>query len=137
MKIMGLKEVKLQMMNTSLTLQSSNRTCTNPVFKKSPREKTTQEKNHQIQKKTLVRLEILSGVLVVNTNQWLLIQKTFATCINIKFVKVISKVYFHSFFKYFCPVIYQSVGSKNSVVLGFCLFSMVCGRIVFLTKMLR
>ena len=30
---------------------------------------TVQEKNHQIQKKALARLEILSGVLVINTNQ--------------------------------------------------------------------
>ena len=101
MKIMGVKEVKLQMMNTSLTLQSSDRTCTNAVLKKSPWKKIAQEKNHQIQKKTLVRLEILSGVFVVNTNQWL-----FATCISIKFLKVISKVFFHSFLKYFCSVIY-------------------------------
>ena len=35
LKIMGLKKVKLEMMNTCLTLQSCNRTCTNPVFQKS------------------------------------------------------------------------------------------------------
>ena len=46
-----------------------------------------QDKNHQIQMKTLIGLEILSGVLVVNTNQWLLMQKAFATWINMKFVK--------------------------------------------------
>ena len=123
MKLMGLKKVKLQIMNTFLTLQSFTRTCTNPQFQKSPRKKTAQEKNTQIQKKALVR-NTLYGFIVVNTNQWLLIQKVFATWINVKFVKVISnisKVYFHSFLKFFYPVIYWCRGSKNSIVLGFCL----------------
>ena len=54
----------------------------------------------------LVGLEILSGVIVVNTNQWLLTQKAFAARINMKLEKVISWVYLHSFFKYFYPVTY-------------------------------
>ena len=70
-----------------------------PCVSKSPWKKTAQEENDQIQKKTLVRLEILTGVLVVNTNQWLLIQKAFAVWINMEFMKVISKLYFHSFLK--------------------------------------
>ena len=32
----------------------------------------------EIEKKTLVRLKILSGVLLENTNQWLINQKEFA-----------------------------------------------------------
>ena len=103
---MGLKKVKLQMMNTCLTLQSCNRTCANSVFQESPRKKTVSEKNNQFQKKTLARLEILSGVLVVNKNQWLIMQKAFAAWTNMKIVKVISKLYFHSFLKCFYPVIY-------------------------------
>ena len=67
-KTMGLKKLKLQMTNNFLAWQSCNCTCTNPVFQKSLRKKTAQEKNDQIQK-TVVRLEILSGVFVVNTNQ--------------------------------------------------------------------
>ena len=35
----------------------------------------------------------------------ILMQNVFATCINMKLVKVISKVYFRSFLKYFYPVI--------------------------------
>ena len=35
---MGLKKVKVQVMNTCLTLQSCNRTCTNPVSKESVKE---------------------------------------------------------------------------------------------------
>ena len=54
----------------------------------------------------LVGLEILFRVLVVNTNQWLLMQKAFAATMNMKFVKVILKVYFHSFLKYFYAVIF-------------------------------
>ena len=78
MEIMGLKKVKLLILfNTCLTLQSCSRTCPNPVFHKSPRKKASQEKNHQIQKKPAVELEILSRVLVVNANQWLLMQKVF------------------------------------------------------------
>ena len=38
MKMMGLKKIKFQMMNTCLTLQSCNRTSMNPVFQKSPKE---------------------------------------------------------------------------------------------------
>ena len=87
-------------------MQSCNRTCTNPVFQKSLKKETAQEKNHEIPKKTLVGLKILSGVPVVNKNQWLLIEKIFAAWINIKFVKVISKVYIHSFLKHFYSVIY-------------------------------
>ena len=37
-----------------------------PLFQKSLQKKTAQEKNHQIQKKTLVGFEKLSGVLIVN-----------------------------------------------------------------------
>ena len=76
-KMMELKKGKLQMMNASLTLQSCYRTCTNPVFQMNPWKKTAQVKSNHIQKKTIVRLEILSGVRVVNTNQWLLMQKAF------------------------------------------------------------
>ena len=36
MKIMGLKKVKLQMINTCLTLHKYNHTCLNLVFQKSP-----------------------------------------------------------------------------------------------------
>ena len=56
-------------------------------------------------KETLVELVILSGVFVANANQWLLIQKAFADSGNMKFVKVISKL-FHLFWKYFYPVSY-------------------------------
>ena len=129
MKIIGLKKVKFQMMNTCLTLQNCNRTCKNPVFQKSLWKKTDQEKNHQIQRKTLVGLEILSGALVVNTDQWLLMQKALAAWINMKFVKVISKAYFHSFFKYFY--------SANIFMVVFCLLWIISGRIVFLWKILR
>ena len=62
---------------------------------------------HQIQKKTLVELEILSGVIVVNTNQWLLMQEALAAWINMKFLKVISKVCFHSLLKQFYSVIHK------------------------------
>ena len=48
---------------------------------------------------------ILSGVLVVNANQRLLMQKVFAAWIKKKFLKVISKVYFHLFGKYFYRLI--------------------------------
>ena len=89
-----------------MILQSCNHTCMNLVFQKSQWKKTAPEKNHQIWKKTLVGLDILPCVLVVNTNQWLLMQKAFAAWINMKFRKVISKVHFHSFLKYFYPVIY-------------------------------
>ena len=34
----GIEEIKLQMMNTCLTLQSCNHTCTNHVFQKCPKE---------------------------------------------------------------------------------------------------
>ena len=69
MKMMVLKKVKPQMINTSLTLGSSNRPCTTPIFQESSFKKTVQKKNHQIQRYTLVALEIFSGVLVINTNQ--------------------------------------------------------------------
>ena len=77
MKIMGLKNVKFQMMNTCLALQSHNRTSINPEFEKKKgvkgvRKKTAPEKNYEIQKKTLAGLETFSGVLVINRNQWLL-----------------------------------------------------------------
>ena len=39
MKIMGLKKMKFQIMNTCLTLQSCNGTSTNPVIQKSPKKK--------------------------------------------------------------------------------------------------
>ena len=78
--------------------------------------KTAQEKNHQIQKKTLVGLEILSGVLVINANQWLFMQKAFAAWINIKFVEVILSFIFEIFLS-----TNLLGGSENSVVLGFCL----------------
>ena len=76
----------------------------NPVFQKSmiknyPGKEST---NSDVD----AELEILSGVLVLNTNQWLLVQEAFAAWINMKFVKDISKVYFHSFLKYFYPIIY-------------------------------
>ena len=55
-----------------------------------------QGKNHQIQKKTLVRLAILADVLVVNTNERLItMQKAFAVWVNMKFENAISKVCFH------------------------------------------
>ena len=49
------------------------------------------------------RIEILSGVLMVSTNQWLhrTMQKAFANWIKMKLLKVILKVYFYSFWKYF------------------------------------
>ena len=55
-------------------------------FQQSPLKKIAQEKNHRIQKKTLVAMEILSGVLVGNTNQWLLMQKAFTAWIKMQFV---------------------------------------------------
>ena len=75
-----------------------------PCVSKEPLKRTVQEKNHQIQKKALVKLEKSRGT--VNTNQWLLMQEALAAWINVKFVKVISKVYFHLFLKYFYPVTY-------------------------------
>ena len=75
------------------------------VSKESPK-KTNQEKNLQIRKKRAAKLEILSGVLMVNANQRLVMQKAFAAWKKKKFLKVVSKVYFHSFWKYFYPVIY-------------------------------
>ena len=45
-------------------------------------------------------------------------QKAFAAWKKKKFLKVVSKVYFLSFWKYFYPVIYQQRASKNSIVLG-------------------
>ena len=98
MKIMRLKKMKFQMMYTCLTLQSCNRTSMNPVLQKSPKENCP-EKNHQIHK-TPIGLELLSGVLVVNLNEWLLMQKAFAAWINMKFVEVISKL-LHLFLKFF------------------------------------
>ena len=62
----GTEESETSDDNIFLTLQSYNRTCTNPMFQKSLQKKTAQEKNHQIQKKTLVGFEKLSGVLIVN-----------------------------------------------------------------------
>ena len=75
------------------------------MFQKSLQKKTAQEKNHQIQKKTLVGFEKL-WCSYGKYKKWLLIQKTFTAWRNMKFMKVISKVYFHSFLKYFYPVIY-------------------------------
>ena len=87
-KIKDLKKVKLQMMNTCLV--SLYKAATVHVrtlsFKRVCKRK---EINHQIQKKTQIELEVLPGALVVNTNQWLLMQKAFAAWINMKFVKVI------------------------------------------------
>ena len=68
------------------------------VSKESPK-KTNQEKNNQIRKKTAAKLEILSGALMV-------VQKAFAARKKKKFLRVISKVYFHLFWRYFYPVIY-------------------------------
>ena len=75
-----------------------------PCVSKESLKKTAQEKNHQIQKKALAKLEKSCGT--VNTNQWLLMQEALAAWINVKFVKVISKVYFNLFLKYFYPVTY-------------------------------
>ena len=101
MKIMELKKVKLPMINTCQTLQSCNCTCINTVF-----QEFVKENNCQIQKKTLVGLEIHSGVLVVNTNQCLHMQKAFC-CID-KYE--IHESYLKSIplfvLKYFYPVIY-------------------------------
>ena len=66
--------------------------------------KVSQKKNHQIQKKAAVELEILSVVIVVNANQRLLMQKAYAAWIKKKFLKIISKLYLLSFWKYFCSV---------------------------------
>ena len=49
---------------------------------------------------------MLSGVLVVKTNQCLLMEKVFAAWINMKFVEGVSKVYFHLFLKHLHPNIY-------------------------------
>ena len=57
-------------------------------------------------RKTIVRLELLSGVCVVKTNQCIVMQKTFPAWINVKFVKVISNVYFHLLSIYFYLIIY-------------------------------
>ena len=67
--------------------------------------KLPREKNHQIQQKTAAELEILSEVLVVNANKWLIMQEAFAAWIKTKFLKIILKVYFHSFLKHFYSVI--------------------------------
>ena len=55
-----------------------------------------QGKKHQIQKKTQVRLAIIADVLVINTNERLIImQKAFAVWVNMKFENAISKVCFY------------------------------------------
>ena len=56
-KIMKLKKVELQMMNTYLTFQSYNCKCTNSVFQEILWKKASKEKNHQIWKKTVVELK--------------------------------------------------------------------------------
>ena len=63
----------------------------------------SEESKIKLTRKRIIRFrnwEILSGILVVNPNQWLLMQKAFDAWINMKFVKVISKL-FHSFLKCF------------------------------------
>ena len=67
--------------NTYLTLQSCNRTCTSPVFQKFPPENCPGKESSG----NTVRLEIFSCVLVVNTNQWPLMEKAFAAWINMKY----------------------------------------------------
>ena len=47
------------------------------------------QRNFQFKFMSLIGLDILSGVLVVNTSQRLLMQKAFAAWINMKFVKVV------------------------------------------------
>ena len=60
------------------------------VLEEFMKKKTAREKNDQIQKKTLVGLEIF---LVVNTNQWLLMQKVFVAWISIKVMKCFSTIF--------------------------------------------
>ena len=60
------------------------------VLEEFMKKKTAREKNDQIQKKTLVGLEIF---LVVNTNQWLLMQKAFVAWISIKVMKCFSTIF--------------------------------------------
>ena len=73
------------------------------MYKPCVRERVHERKKYdQVQKKTVVELKILSRLFVVNANQWLFMQKAFAGWINMKFVKVISKVYFDSFLKCYC-----------------------------------
>ena len=67
-------------------------------FKKVPERKLPRKRIIRFRRRQ-VELKILSGVLVVNANQQL--QKVFAAC----FLIVNSKVHFHSFWKYFYPLI--------------------------------
>ena len=103
MKIRGRK--KLQMMNTCLTLQSCNRISAICVRKESVKESCPGKRIIRFSKKTAAELEILSEVLVVNANQWLIMQEAFAAWIKMKFLKIILKVYFPSFLKHFYSVI--------------------------------
>ena len=104
----------------------------NPVFQKSPWKKSAQKKNHQIRNKASVELEILSGVIVVNANQRLLMQKAFTAWIKKKTSKVISKV--EIFIKYY--VICKEQVKKTSIVIGFCLLGVISSRITFLLILL-
>ena len=60
------------------------------VLEEFMKKKTAREKNDQIQKKTLVGLEIF---LVVNTNQWLLMQKAFVAWVSVKVMKFFSTIF--------------------------------------------
>ena len=75
------------------------------VFQKCPKEKCP-GKELSVSEEDTSKIWNTLCVCVVNTNQWLLIQKAFAAWKNMKFVKIISKVYFHLFLKFFYPVIY-------------------------------
>ena len=71
MKIMALKKVKLQMMNICLTLQRAVTVHLQTLCFKRVRER-------KLLRKRFIRFRRrLSGFLVVNTNQWLLMQKAF------------------------------------------------------------
>ena len=77
-------------------------------------------------------MEILSGVIVVNANQRLLMQKAFTAWIKKKTSKVISKV--EIFIKY--HVICKEQVKKTSIVIGFCLLGVISSRITFLLILL-
>ena len=93
-KIVGQKKVKIQDDEYLPDFKKLQLHMYRPCFKRVPQRKLPRkrEKIHQIRKKKAVKLEILSNVLVVNANQRLLMQKTFAAWIKKKFLKIIAKV---------------------------------------------
>ena len=66
------------------------------VSEESMKENCPGKESLDLQEDT-IRLEGLSGVLVVDTNQWLLIQKAFAAQINVRLGKLFQRYTFIRF----------------------------------------